>query len=261
MTTEIVRHEGLAFACRVDGPVDGPWLVFSNSLVTNLSLWEPQVAAFPGYRCLRYDQRGHGGSSVPDGPATIVQLALDAAAIMGHFGARRATFVGVSMGAATGFRLAQTRPDLVERLVASDGQAASAPGGAQAWADRMAVAAAGGMTAYADATMPRWFSARSRAEGNPVMPGVRAMIETTDVAGFMACAAALQSYDFTGGLAAMTQPTLLIAGAEDGVMPETLRALEGRIPQAEYVEIADAGHLPGIERPEAFNRALRAFIP
>ena len=265
MTLHAIPHDGLVFACEIDGPPDPssdtPWLVFSNSLVTNLGLWQPQLAAFPAYRTLRYDQRGHGGTSVPGHPATIEQLAEDAAALMTRFGVRQATFIGVSMGAATGFRLAQTRPDLVARLVASDGQAASPPGGAQSWADRIAVAERGGMTAYADATLPRWFAARSHAEAHPVIPEVRTMIETTPLAGFVACARALQSYDFRQGLAYMTQPTLLIAGAEDGVMPQTLKALESRIPQAEYVEIADAGHLPGIERPDAFNAALRAFLP
>ncbi len=53
---------------RVEGPQGAPWLVFSNSLMTDLSLWDGQVAAFgAAYRILRYDTRGHGGSAVPDG--------------------------------------------------------------------------------------------------------------------------------------------------------------------------------------------------
>ena len=58
----------------------------------------------------------------------------------------------------------------------------------------------------------------------------------------------------------MPQPVLLIAGAEDGAMPATMRALADRIPNARFVEIADAGHIPGIERPAEFNAALARFL-
>jgi 3-oxoadipate enol-lactonase len=261
MAEDIIEHERLRFRCRLDGPEGAPWMVFSNSLVTDLTVWDPQVDAFDTrYRILRYDQRGHGGTSVPDRPATINELADDAAALMRRFGVKNAAFIGVSMGAATGFCLAQRHPDLVARLVASDGQAATAPGGRQSWQERIELAQRAGMTCYADATIPRWFSARSRAERNPAIAVVRAMMESTPLDGFVACARALQDYDFRAGLAGMLQPTLLIAGAEDGAMPEAMRALQSKIPDASFVEIPHAGHIPGIERSAAFNAALEAFL-
>lgn len=261
MTDQFVEHDGLRFRCRLDGPAGAPWLVFSNSLVTNLTLWDPQVSAFASrFRILRYDQRGHGGTGVPDAPATIAQLADDAAALMAHFGVRDAVFAGVSMGAATGFSLAQRHPELVARLVASDGNIASPPGGAQVWQERIDLAQREGMTAYADVTLPRWFAARSRNEDSPALAQARAMIEATALDGFIACARALQDYDFSAGAGTMRQPTLLIAGAEDGAIPAALRALQPQLPDARYVEISDAGHLPGFERPAAFNTALAAFL-
>ena len=260
MTDRFIEHDGIRFRCRIDGREDAPWMVLSNSLVTDLTVWDEQVAAVAGrYRILRYDQRGHGGTSVPAEPATIAQLAEDAAALMREVGAKDAVFGGVSMGAATGFCLAQRHPDLVARLIASDGQAATAPGGAQSWQERIELGQREGMTGYADVTLPRWFSQRSRTEGNEAIARVRAMIEATPLAGFVACARALQDYDFRAGLAAMRQPTLLIAGAEDGPMPASMRGLAAQIPDARFVKIADAGHIPGIERPAAFNAALEAF--
>jgi len=261
MTDYLVHHDGIRFHCRLDGTSGAPWLVLCNSLVTDLTVWDAQVVHLASrFRILRYDQRGHGGTGVPDAPATIEQLAGDAAALMMHFGAHQAVFAGVSMGASTGFCLAQRHPELVTRLIASDGQAATAPGGAQAWQDRITLGEREGIKAYADVTIQRWFSARSRAEGNPAIPLVRVMIEATSLPGFVACARALQDYDFRPGLVAMRQPTLLIAGAEDGPMPKTMQALVPAIPDARYAGIEDAGHLPGIERPAAFNAALDAFL-
>ena len=261
MTDRFIEHEGLRFRCRLDGPEGAPWMVLSNSLVTDLTVWDPQVLAFAGrFRILRYDQRGHGGTTVPGQPATIEQLAADAAAIMRAVGITKAVFAGVSMGAATGFCLAQRHPDLVVRLIASDGQVATAPVGAQLWQERIKLSQRDGLAAYADVTLPRWFSARSRAEGNEAMARVRTMIETTPLEGFVVCARALQNYDIRSGLVTMRQPTLLIAGAEDGAMPQSMRALASQIPDARFVEIADAGHLPGIERPAAVNAAISTFL-
>lgn len=53
---------------------------------------------------------------------------------------------------------------------------------------------------------------------------------------------------------------LLIAGAEDGAMPRAMRDLQAQIPRAHFVEIADAGHIPGVERPDAFNAAVSEFL-
>jgi len=236
-------------------------MVFSNSLVTDLTIWDPQVEAFGGhYRILRYDQRGHGHTEIPSEPATITQLADDAEALMAHFEVTGAVFAGVSMGAATGFCLAPRLPDRITRLVASDGQAATAPGGAKGWQDRIDAALLSGPDGLADATVARWFSAASKAEANPAIAKVRAMVAGTKIDGFIACARALQDYDFRPTLASIKQPTLLIAGAEDGAMPKTMRALADVIPGSRFVEIADAGHIPGYERPDAFNAALKQFL-
>ena len=261
MTEHVVAHDGLRFRCRIDGPPGAPWMVFSNSLVTDLSVWDPQVAAFGDrYRILRYDQRGHGGTDVPSGRTSITQLSDDAAALMAHFGVTGAVFAGVSMGAATGFCLAPRMPAQIARLVASDGQAATAPGGAQLWQDRIDAARRDGAEALADATVARWFSPSSKARANPAMAKVRAMVANTKLDGFIVCAQALQDYDVRATLPAITQPSLLIAGAADGAMPQTMRGLARILPNARYVEIADAGHIPGIECPDDFNAALEAFL-
>lgn len=261
MTERHVSHDGLRFRIRLDGPEGAPWMVFSNSLVTDLSIWDPQVEAFADrFRILRYDQRGHGGTDVPAAAPSLSLLADDAAALMREVGASAAVFAGVSMGAATGLCLAQRRPELVARLIASDGQAVTAPGGAQSWAERIAIGQRDGMGAYAEATLQRWFSARSKRDGNPAMARVRGMVEATPLEGFVACATALQDYDVRAGLPAMRQPTLLIAGAEDGAMPASMRALADLIPGARFVEIPDAGHIPGAEQPQAFNAAVSEFL-
>ena len=88
---------------RIDGPTDAPWIILSNSLGANLAMWDPQIAILTeNYRVLRYDTRGHGKSSVPDGPYSLDELVNDVIGLMDHFKIQTASWMGLSMGAMTG---------------------------------------------------------------------------------------------------------------------------------------------------------------
>ena len=63
------RPGGVTLEARIDGLIGAPWVVFSNSIMTDMRVWDAQVGALTDRFCvLRYDQRGHGASVVPDGP-------------------------------------------------------------------------------------------------------------------------------------------------------------------------------------------------
>ena len=63
-----IKANGIAFNYDVSGPDHAPWLMFSNSLATNLSMWDEQAAALSDrFRVLRYDHRGHGLTDAPEG--------------------------------------------------------------------------------------------------------------------------------------------------------------------------------------------------
>src|SRR5437870_857656 len=72
-----INANGLNINYQIDGPEGAPWLLLSNSLATNLSMWDEQVAELKkSFRILRYDQRGHGGTHVTVGrwfPPEFVQ--------------------------------------------------------------------------------------------------------------------------------------------------------------------------------------------
>ena len=70
--------DGCRIAYRIDGPVDRPVLMLSNSIATNLHMWDRSVAALGrSFRLLRYDTRGHGGSDAPAGPYSMDRLGRD----------------------------------------------------------------------------------------------------------------------------------------------------------------------------------------
>ncbi|MDH7796968.1 MULTISPECIES: alpha/beta fold hydrolase [unclassified Beijerinckia] len=241
------------------GGDQAPWIIFSNSLMTDLSLWDEQVAVLRGrFNILRYDQRGHGASPVPGEAQTIPVLADDVIALLDRCKVATCTYVGLSMGVPTGLAAYRKAPARFERLILVDGQANSTAASKAAWDERITFARANGMMAMADQTVRRWL--RPERVEQPLSERLHAMIAATPLEGFAACASALQNYDEVAVLAQIKVPTLLIVGREDGAMPATMHAMAAAIPGAKIQEIADAGHLPNYERPAAFNEILTSFL-
>ena len=103
-----VAANGINFNYRIDGQDGLPWLMFSNSLATDLTMWDEQAAYFsPKFRVLRYDQRGHGMTEAPAGRYSFDILIQDAVALMDALGIKQTHFCGLSMGGATAMGLAQ----------------------------------------------------------------------------------------------------------------------------------------------------------
>src|ERR1700693_5922398 len=116
-----INANGININTQVDGPESAPWLVLSNSLMTNLSMWDDQVAALrQSFRILRYDQRGHGGTEADEGSYSFDLLVADIIALLDMLGIKRAHFCGLSMGGMTALFLAQRNPQRFDRIIACD---------------------------------------------------------------------------------------------------------------------------------------------
>ncbi|WP_289151919.1 alpha/beta fold hydrolase [uncultured Salipiger sp.] len=251
--------DGGTLHARIEGPDGAPWVVFSNSVMTDLTVWDAQAAALCGdYRVLRYDQRGHGQSSVFEGPMDFDGYGADLLALLSACGVRDCVFVGLSMGAPTGLAAFAARPDLFAGFVVADGVSKSAPGREAFWTERRDTARAEGMDRIARETAARWMP--GVAPEDPRAMALVTMIAATPVEGFAAATHALQSYDQSAALAGLTVPFLGIAGEKDGAMPEAIRTQFGTLPRASFAEIPGAGHVPNFQTPDAFTTALRTFL-
>lgn len=246
--------------CRLDAATaSDPWLILSNSLVTNLHIWDAQVEALKGqYNILRYDQRGHGQTPLADTPLNFDLLSDDALGVLDSFNVEKAVFVGLSMGVPTGLAAYEKAPERFSALVMTDGMAKTAPGGAAGWQERIDATLKSGMQGFADVTVERWLQADSLA--GQAGDDLRQMIAQTAMDGFVGCARALQNYDYAHVAATLDLPVLAIAGAKDGAIPQTMQKAFLGSPKAQFAEIPEAGHVPNFERPAAFNQVLKAFL-
>ena len=98
-----INADGCAIHVEVEGPEHAPVLMLSNSLGTDLHMWDEQVAPFTRhFRLVRYDRRGHGQSGVPKGPYSMERLGRDVLAILDGLGIERINWCGLSMGGMVG---------------------------------------------------------------------------------------------------------------------------------------------------------------
>jgi len=256
-----VKANGITINYQVDGADNAPWLVFSNSLATNLAMWDEQARDLGrSFRVLRYDQRGHGGSDAPAGRYPFDTLLADAIALMDALGIKQANFAGLSMGGATALGLAEKHPDRLDRVIVCDSPCQSTPASAQQWEERIVVAQKQGMEALVEPTVGRWFPPEVLAAKPPHIDKVRQMIRTTPVNGFIGCAAALADHNYAAAVATVTRPVLFMAGEKDGVTPAAMRKLSAALPGSRYVELPGAGHISNMDQPRGFTEVMQDFL-
>ncbi|WP_299732539.1 3-oxoadipate enol-lactonase [uncultured Tateyamaria sp.] len=243
---------------RIDGPDDGAPVVFANSLGTDFRLWDAIMPLLPaGLRILRYDKRGHGLSTCPEGPYAMGALVSDAEKLMDMHGFNDAFFVGLSIGGLIAQGLAIKRLDLMRAMVLSNTGAKI--GTKQIWDDRIAGVKSGGIEALGDATMERWFSKAFR--DTPDLELWRNMLVRQQDDGYAGCSAAISGSDFYATTATLRLPTLGIAGSEDGATPPDLvRETVDLVPGSQFHLIRRAGHLPCVEQPEEYARVITDFM-
>ncbi len=236
-----------------------PLLVFSNSLGTDFSMWDPQLPELSQrFRILRYDTRGHGQSSVTAGDYTIEQLGRDVLAMLDKLGIDRMNFCGLSMGGMIGIWLGIHAPDRLHRLVLCN--TAARIGTKETWNARIATARKDGMKPVAAAVVERWFTPEFRASFPQKVAEAQRMLDASPPDGYAACCAAIRDMDQRDAVAQITTPTLVIYGGKDPVTPlADAQFLTDQIRGSVKVELS-AAHLSNVEQPEAFTKAVSDFL-
>ncbi|WP_116245828.1 3-oxoadipate enol-lactonase [Nocardiopsis sp. FIRDI 009] len=247
---------------RLDGPEGAPPLILGPSLGTSLSVWEPHLPALArDHRVARYDLPGHGGSPaalLPGSGAAVADLARLVLDLADARGWTAFHYAGVSLGGAVGLHLALHHPERVSSLTLVCSSARF--GDPAAWRERADLVRREGTGALLGAAPGRWFADPGTAD-TLAGKGLLADLERTDPGGYAACCDALAVHDLRDRLGDIGVPTLVVSGRGDrSTPPEHGRALADGIPGAELTEIGGAGHLAGVERPEAVTAALLGHL-
>ena len=237
-----------------------PALLLTNALGSDMTMWEDQLPALrEHFRVIRFDDRGHGGSDVPDTPYTIDRLGRDARGVLDATGVESAHVVGLSKGGMVAAWLAANKPDYVEKLVICAAAPHLPP--RDMWEGRAKTARNEGLSALIDAVIGRWFREGFRHAAPETVARIRAMVLATPAEGYAACCEAIGEMDLRDDLSLIQAPTLVICGEHDaGAQPAKVREWVATIDGARMEVIRNAAHLCNVEQPAAFNAALLGFL-
>jgi 3-oxoadipate enol-lactonase len=226
-------------------------------------MWVEQMVPLlgAGYRVLRLDMRGHGGSAPVDGDYTMDELAADVKDALDVLGIAKVHYIGLSIGGMIGQGFALANPGRLASLTLCDTQPSTPPGSTATWDERKAVVRKSGLASLADATMERWFTDEFKKVNPARWREIRDTISGTSPEGSIGCISAIQNFDYLDRLSTIKIPTLVICGDEDpGTPPDRNQLIASKIPGGRYEGIAKARHLPNVERADPFNRIMLQWL-
>jgi len=258
----MVAAADATLAVRIDGDPGLPWLMLSNSLAADMTMWDDQLPDLLRLRrVVRYDTRGHGASSAPPGPYDLGRLAADVVAILDRLAIPAIDFLGLSLGGMTGVGLGLLHPARLGRLICCDARGDYPAAALALWDERMKAVSAGGTAAIAEDTLVRWFTEPTRRERPELVDRARRMILATSAAGYCGCVAALKALDYGRRLPTLVVPTLYVAGEQNmAVPPATMQAMAAATPGARFAVVPGAAHLANMENAAFFNATVCGFL-
>ena len=239
----------------------GQPVVLVHGLGSSTRDWEPQVEGLASrFRVITFDVRGHGRSAKPRQRYSVALFAADTTALIRALDLGPVHLVGISMGGMIAFQVAVSNPDLVRSLViVNSGPAMPITTFAQRsmiWT-RIAIVRLRGMRKMGDVLatrlLPKPEHAARRAEF------VERWAQNDPVA-YLASLKGMLNWSVLEQLKDIRCPTLILSADRDYTPIPAKQAYTAMIPGAELVVIDDAGHMLPVERPDACNRALLAFL-
>ncbi len=234
-------------------------VLFLHAFPLDRSMFSP----LPGVRLITFDAPGAGESGLPPGDLRMETLADIAAGVLDLLRIEKAVVGGVSMGGYAAFGFVRRHPGRLLGLILSDTRAvADSPEGRKARYEMRDAARSLGSAEIARRMLPRLLGETTRRENPAVVEQVRLMIERQDPEGIAHLLEALaERRDSTALLEQIAVPTLVVAGEEDVIATVAESSeMAKRIPGARLAIIPKAGHLPNLEQPERFEKAVESFL-
>lgn len=239
-------------------------IVFIHGFPFNKNMWTDQLEMLPeDIMGIAIDVRGHGRSTSGHGYFSIDVFAQDLIAFLEKLHLKQVVLCGISMGGYIALRAHQLAPSLFHGMILADTNAQADSNEAKIKRfDTIQAVLKYGRRTFAIGFVKNVFSARSLQMRTEAVDLIRSSIRRNDIRSICATLLALASRtDTTESLPTIVFPCLIVRGREDKLMTtEQAQVLKERIKNVDLVEIADCGHLPNLEAPELFNKALLQYL-
>jgi 3-oxoadipate enol-lactonase len=239
------------------------WVTLVTGIANDLTLWDGQMPVLePRCKVLRYDLRGHGGTSPTAGEYTIDLLVEDLVALLDAHGIERTSLVGLGLGGAIAQAFAIRHPGRVDKLMPCCCRAQMVPDFAAMWHKLRDTVRQNGLESIVEPTVQRWFSEDFKAAHPEVLDKIRKMIRGTTQEGYLGVTGAFLGLAVEHRLGEIQAPTLYVSGADDhlGGPPPLMQGLSEKVKGARHVSVPKAAHIANIQHPEGFNQVLKEFL-
>jgi len=237
-------------------------IVFLHAFAVTSSMWDFQIPALvkAGFKVICVDLRGHGQSSTPPGPYTLLDLANDIHQFINRLALQNVCLVGLSTGGRVSTMLALTYPDDLSELVLVSTKSEPALDIRYELKEQSAVALGGDVSSAVKQFYENHYQRLINAA--PIM--AEQMLATWNNGmseGFAGVADAITEMDpLTTRMHELSMPTLAIAGQLDSSCQPFIAWYERSIGNCRGILIPDAGHFVNVEQPMLFNDALISFL-
>jgi 3-oxoadipate enol-lactonase len=233
------------------------------------TMWLAQIAALAGRcRVLAPDLRGFGRSPLqkvsPTAGISMEQFADDVAEFLDAVGVReKVVLAGFSMGGYIAWQFVRKYGNRLRALIACDTRAAADNDEARSGRIKMAEKVEEwGSARVAEMMGPKLFAPQTFEQQPELVAAVRSVVERTTPAAIAAAQRGMAARpDETALLPTIQAPTLVIVGEHDAISTrDEMASFAKAVPNAEFAEIPNAGHMAPMENPEAVNTALLHFL-
>jgi pimeloyl-ACP methyl ester carboxylesterase len=247
-----------------DGP--GPVVVLLHGFTLDHSMWDAQRETVGStYRVIAPDLRGHGQSAAPDGIYPIDDMADDVVELLDALKIREPVVLGgLSMGGYVALSLAVRYPKRLRGLMLLNTRAAADTPETAQIREELArqIDATGDVSPVVATMLPRLFGRTTMERRGDIVAMTEDVMRRSPARGVAGSLRGMAIRpDRTTDLGRITLPTLIVAGAEDALIPiEESRLMASALPNVELVLIPDAGHLAPLENPAASNVAMLRFL-
>ncbi len=227
------------------------------------SMWTYQYEALNAFRLILPDLKGYGQTAPNCTEIYLEEQALDLALLLDELAISKVHLIGLSMGGQIIVEFSRLFPNRVKSLIIC----ASTPSGEskEGYQHRMNLAGTIsklGMIEYTQSDIHKYLNLDEVGRDSSVYQHLYTMMTSTTAQGAVAShRGRAKRRDNMAYLSQIRVPTLVIAGEQDFFFSiEKVRRVADQIPQAQFLSIAKAGHLPNMENPERFNAAVIAFF-
>jgi pimeloyl-ACP methyl ester carboxylesterase len=239
-------------------------IIFIHGFPYDHTMWKTQIDELSrNYFCVAYDIRGLGESPAGDGQFTMEQFVDDLEIIVNELKLEKPVICGLSMGGYIALRALERMQDKFTAVILCDTRPeADNNEGKLKRAAAIKRINLEGLTPFTYDFIRNCFADEFKNNKQSELKKIIEKSSEFNSIGVKGCLLAMLSRtDTTQNLSNIKIPTLVICGEKDSLTPTSvMKEMFHKIPNADYVEIKNAGHMTPIENPEEVNKAIINFL-